>query len=295
MSMKKIFLAVTASLILSACSSQTVSKEASVASESSSSAETDVSETVLETESVVDVEEQVIYDENNIKVTVTGFDQDSLFVWLNVLVENNSDKDIILQTRKSNVNGYMTDFTFSCSVAAGKKANDKISMNNSDLERCGIDKITDIEFVLCITDDTFVNNSYSDTIHITRNLSEPYEQKYDDSGDVAFNDADVRIVTDGLNSDSVGSSFWFYIENNSDKPIIVQCRNTSINDFMVDGTMSCEILPGKKAVDDIYVWASQLEENNITDIETLETSFHISSDDFMETIADSNPVTITYN
>lgn len=292
--MKKIFLAITASLLLCACGSQPVSKEASVVSESTNTQESNTSEAATEAESIVDVEEQVIYDENNIKVTVTGFDQDSIFVWLNVFVENNSDKDVILQTRKSNVNGYMIDFTFSCDVAAGKKANDKISMTNSSLERCGIGKITDIEFVLCLTDDTFINNVYSDTIHITRNLAETSEQTYDDSGDIAFDNGTIKIVAKGLDNDTMGASFWFYMENNSDKPITIQCRNTSINGFMVDGIMSCEILPGKKAVDDISVWASQLEENNITDIENIETSFHISSDDFMETIADSDPVTITY-
>lgn len=291
--MKKFFLTsiLFYALSLSACGSSSTAEP--VQPKSVESTEPITEETQAETP--VAVEEQIIYNNDDIKVTVTGFDQDSSNVWLTVLAENNSDKDIILQSRKSSVNGYMCDFIFSCDVAAGKKANDKIKISNHDLDKCGIGKITDIEFVLCIADNTFTNNTYSDTIHITRNLVEPAPQVYDDSGDIAFENDSIKIVVKHMDVDSFGdASFWFYIENNSDSTVVIQSRNTSINGFMVNDALSCEVLPGKHAVDDISVWASELEKNSITDIEVLETSFHIISEDFMTTIADSDPITISY-
>ena len=74
------------------------------------------------------VEEQVLLDQDDIKITLKSLDFDGFYgPELKVLIENNSDKSIIVQTRDSSVNDIMIETMFSCNVAAGKKANDGLT------------------------------------------------------------------------------------------------------------------------------------------------------------------------
>ena len=72
--------------------------------------------------------EQVCYDENNIKITVTSFDEDGSFMGpeLKILVENNGEKNITVQVRDVSINDIMIDGSLSTDVAPGKKAKDEI-------------------------------------------------------------------------------------------------------------------------------------------------------------------------
>ena len=62
---------------------------------------------------------------------------------------------------------------------------------------------------------------------------------------------------------------------------------------MIDGIFSSSVASGKRAIDSITFMESDLEENDITSIEDVELSFHIYDGD-METIADTDTVTITF-
>lgn len=105
----------------------------------SSGAETDVSsETDEKDNNEVTVEEQVLYDENDIKITATGLEDSMLGTELKLLIENNSSKSITVQAGNANVNGYMVPTMMSADVASGKKANNSLTFETSGLKDCGI-------------------------------------------------------------------------------------------------------------------------------------------------------------
>ena len=305
--MKKLFLAtlLTTSIILSACSSGTseaptqpvsvsqksedTKSEAKNDTKETSADDTPAEETNAEAPSdEVTLEEKEIYNQDNIIVTATGLKMDGF--WgpeITLLVENNSDKNLTIQPRNSSVNGYMIDLQMSCDVAAGKKANDGMVISNSDLEKCGIDTIADIEFSLHIFEsDSW--ESYVDTepIKLTTSVGDGYQQVYDDSGEVLYNNNGIKIISKGLLTDDsiFGPQFITYIENNSDKGITVQVRDTSVNGFMI----------GKKRISAMSFLSSQLEENKITEFKNIETSFHIFYTDGWDTIEDTTPITISF-
>ncbi len=86
-------------------------------------------------------------DQDNIKITLKSFDFDGVFgSSLQVLVENNSEEPVTVQTRDSSINGLMVESMFSCDVVPGKKANDSITFMESDLEHARIRAIQNIEF-----------------------------------------------------------------------------------------------------------------------------------------------------
>lgn len=315
--MKKLFLAtlLTTSIILSACSSGTseaptqpvsvsqksedAKSEAKNDAKETSADDTPAEETNAEAPSdEVTLEEKEIYNQDNIIVTATGLKMDGF--WgpeITLLVENNSDKNLTIQPRNSSVNGYMIDLQMSCDVAAGKKANDGMVISNSDLEKCGIDTIADIEFSLHIFEsDSW--ESYVDTepIKLTTSVGAGYQQVYDDSGEVLYDNNGIKIISKGLLTDDsiFGPQFITYIENNSDKGITVQVRDTSVNGFMIDSSMSAEVASVKKQISAMSFLSSQLEENKITEFKNIETSFHIFYTDGWDTIEDTTPITISF-
>lgn len=50
----------------------------------------------------------------------------------------------------------------------------------------------------------------------------------------------------------------------------------------------------KHAVDDITFMGAELEENGITEIESIEVSFHVFDQDSWENMMDTEPVTIVF-
>ena len=88
------------------------------------SEEAEKEETSADDATAVSIEEQVLYDENDIKITATGIEDGWLGTELKLLIENNTDQSITVQAKNANVNGYMVTTMMSADVAAGKKAND---------------------------------------------------------------------------------------------------------------------------------------------------------------------------
>lgn len=247
----------------------------------------------------ITIDEQIIFEGNDIIVTATGLDKDGFFgPSISVLIENNSSKNITVQSRNSSVNGLMIDTIFSSDVAAGKKANDSIALSSDELDNAGITTIKDIELSLHIIDaeswDTIID---TDTIVLNTTADTSYVQEYDDSGFVAYEGDDLRIIVKKLNSsDSFwGSDVYLYIENNRAEDITVQARDVSINGFMVDPIFSSDISAGKKAFDTITFMESDLTDNNVTDITDIELKFHIINLNTWDTIKDTDTIKISFD
>ena len=136
-------------LLLAGC----LSSEADAASVTS--AETSyagASEAEQETQDVT-LAETVLFDQDGIRITATGLSTDSLFgPELNLLVENDSAQNIVVQPNYCMVNGYMmTDLLYS-DLAPHSHAVDTLTLLGSELEDNHIDTITDAELSLQITD-----------------------------------------------------------------------------------------------------------------------------------------------
>ena len=245
------------------------------------------------------IERQIIYEKDNIRITVTGLDNDDLFgPAINVLVENNSGRNITVQAWNCSVNGLMVEAMFSCDVAAGKKANDAISFFSSDLETAHITMMQHIDFSVHIFDsDSWEDIDNSEIITLTTNADPAYIQEFDDSGFVAYDAEGIKIVVQKLNSsDSFwGSDLYVYVENNTDANITIQSSDVSINGFMVEPAFSCDITAGNKAYDTITFFESDLEDNGITDISEMDIKFVAFDSDSWNDILETDIVTIEFN
>jgi len=262
--------------------------------------ETEISESLEQQSSDVSIEEQVILDNDGITITAKGLVMEDSFFGpdISILIENNSEKDITVQVRNFSVNGLMVETIFSSDVASGKKANDGITIMESDLETANISVIKTIEFAFHIFDtDSWDTIFDSDPIIIETVGSEAYTQEYDTTGTTAIDTNNIKLIIKKLDSsDSFwGADVYVYIENNSAQNITVQARDVSINGFMVDPIFSSDIAAGKKAFDTITFMESDLTDNDISDIESIELKFHVFNSDSWDTIFDSEIIDITFD
>ena len=253
-------------------------------------------ETISAGDNEFTIDEQVLIDENGLKITATGVEDDSIWgLGIRLLIENTSDTDYGVGCSALIVNDYMITDLFSSQITAGMSANDTMYLSSSELDAAGIDKIGKIEVDFRVYDtSTYMTLFDPDTVTIENSLYDEMDTEPDDSGIELYNDNDIRIIGKYVDENSFwGAGILLYIENNSDNKITVQCESIAINGFMVDGLLSCEVYPHRRAIDDITLFSSDLEDNNITSIDDISLSFRIYDPDSYNQIDTTEQITFS--
>jgi len=110
---------------------------------------------------------------------------------------------------------------------------------------------------------------------------------------VLFENAEVKIVTRELVYDSIfGPELKIYIENNSNKNLIIQCGDeVDVNGYTISVLMSTDVNAGKKAVGEVTFL--DLEDCGIEEIEEVEINFSIINADTWDSLY-TTPTTTLY-
>lgn len=243
----------------------------------------------------VSIDENIIVDQDGIKITATEYVSDSIMGdGIKLLVENNSDKDYTVGCDALIVNDYMITDLFVSEIAAGKKANETMYLSSSSLSAAGIENVGKIEMYLHAYD--------SELNYLFKNVyTELHTSEFDnmdttpnDAGIELYNENGIKIVGKTVDEDSFwGTAILLYTENTSGKNVGISVDDMSINGFMMSPFFSTTVYDGKKSIDEITVFSSDLEANGIESIEDVELKFHIYDADSYSTIADSDTITFT--
>ena len=243
----------------------------------------------------VSIDESVIVDQDGIKIIATEYVSDSIMGdGIKLLVENNSDKDYTVGCDALIVNDYMITDLFVSEIAAGKKANETMYLSSSSLSAAGIENVGKIEMYFHAYD--------SELNYLFKNVyTELHTSEFDnmdttpnDAGIELYNENGIKIVGKTVDEDSFwGTAILLYTENTSGKNVGISVDDMSINGFMMSPFFSTTVYDGKKSIDEITVFSSDLEANGIESIEDVELKFHIYDADSYSTIADSDTITFT--
>ena len=244
-------------------------------------------------ESSITIEEQVLVDQDGIKITATGYETDS--IWgegIKLLIENNNSKDYTIGCDALIVNDYMISDLFAATVAAGKKATETMHLYSSELRAAGIDNVGKVEMYFhAYDDDTYdyiFSKVYSE-VHTSEFAN--MDTTADDSGTELYNANGIRIIGKTVDEDSFwGMAILLFCENNSGRNISIHVDDMSINGYMMTPYLASTLYNGKKAIDDITIMSSDLESSGVTTIEEAELKFRITDEDTYETIVETDPV-----
>jgi len=245
----------------------------------------------------VTIEEQVLIEQDGLKVTAKGYVYDKYSgPGISLLIENDSDQNILLSTTDVIVNDYMVNSYFTEEVNAGKKSNDTMYFSETDFETAGIDTIGKVEIYFHISDpDTYTKIEDFDCVTIETSASESIETPSDNIGTELYVSDYVSISAIGIKENTIGGmELLLYTENKTDQNITVCCDDLSINGYMITGYFSADVYTGKKAYDSISFSSSDMEKNGLTDIndiDDVEVAFRVRDADF-NVIEETEPIQI---
>ena len=190
------------------------------------------------------------------------------------------------------VNDYMITDLFSSEIAAGKKSNETLYLSSRQLNAAGIENAGKIEIYFHIYDSSTYDPVFdSECVVIQTSAYANMDTTPNDAGTELYNQDGIRIVGKTVDENSCwGTAVLLYLENNSGKNVGISVDDMSVNGFMMSPFFSTTIYEGKKSIDDITVFSSDLEENGIKTIEEVELKFHIYDADSYSTITDSEPI-----
>lgn len=289
------FLALTLVMPLSACGSNSNTSTPTSAAESKEEGAAPVQEVSFEAFTPIDNEECSVTVKELVPDTIWGYA-------VKVELENKStDKTYMFSVTTAAINGVETDPFFATEVAPGKKANSDISFSTSDLKDNGITDITDIELFFRVydTNDWSADAVAKEVFHVY-----PYgedkatvfvrEQKPTDQV-LADNDQVTVLITEKVKDPIWGYTLNLFIMNKSDTSIMVAVDEASVNGYMADPFFAKSVSPGKCAFTSMSWSDSTLQENGITDVESIEFKLRVYDDenwsgaDFFNEVVTVNP------
>ena len=245
----------------------------------------------------VTIAETVLYEADGIKVTAKSLADGLLGTEVKLLIENDSSKNILITSSSVSANGYMMPTAaLYAEVAAGKKANESLTLMSSELDQCGIETLAEMQFYLQIQDpETWETIKTTDLITLATSAT-GYTQPVDDSGDVLYNENGYKVVCKGLKQDIIwDGTVVFYMENNSNKAVSIYAENVSVNGFMQEVGLWSDLRPSTKMIDGMsMIDLSDLEITNIDEIKTIEFNLRIVDAETWEDIAITDAMTLNF-
>lgn len=234
-------------------------------------------------------EELTVVDNDECTVKITGIKENSIWGYtLSAYLENKSaDKTYMFSVRDAAINGVSATTLSSKEVAPGKKANEDITFSESELKDKGIEKFTDIELLFYVydSDDWMAEAVAEETVHVYpygQEKAEIFKREPKDTDTVIVDNEFVSIILTDYDKDSIwGFSANVFLVNKTEKEVMFNIDDVSVNGYMVDPFWAKSVSAGKCAFSSISWSDSSLEENNITEIETIEAIFEAGDSDLM--------------
>ena len=245
----------------------------------------------------VTIAESVLYEADGIKITVKGVEKDLFGPKIKLLIENDSSKNILITSSSVSANGYMMPgATMYAEVAAGKKANEGLTLMSSELDQSGIETLAELQFYLQIQNpETWETIKTTDLLTLSTSAA-GYVQPVDDAGDVVYNDKGYKVVCKGLKQDIIwDGTVVFYMENTSGKNVSIYAENVSVNGFMQDVSLWSDLRPNTKVIDGMsMIDLSDLEITNIDEIKSIEFNLRIVDAATWEDIVTTDAITLNF-
>lgn len=232
-----------------------------------------------ETESVCDtsIEPSEIYHDNDVIISVQGYNADKNFISIPFLIENNSNFNLGFNARAYSVNRIMTGnniYDMDCDVAAGKKANVELKIKKDFLDNYNIDSIKsfDILFWAYDNDESFKKFDTGQIAIHTNNYNESFDLI---SGKCIYDNKNVKIEY----LSKIDNKYTYCITNNTGDYFDFDVENITVNDYTSSDLdfdlIGVIVLNSCQAIFTINVSDEFIKLNNLDDIQKIEFALNI--------------------
>ena len=236
-------------------------------------------------------------ESDSVSLTVRSLDFNGYYgPELSVSIENRSDRTLQIQVYELCVNDFVIGTMMSGEVEPSAQVETALTLLHSDLEDARIASIETITVSFVAFDpDTGETVWTSDPIELLCTGRASDNEEPDVSGTVVYQSDGLSVVAQkGLSSlDGIGESCRFYVENNTERAILVQCFSAKVNGATMYPLFSSPIPAGCRALPYMTFLNSSLEENGIEQMETVEFSLVFMDSNTYETLAESEWISLT--
>lgn len=244
------------------------------------------------------IEETVLVDEGGVKITATSFDPEAVLgPELKLHLENNSGKDLTIDSSLVEVNGYMITGLLGADVENGKQVDSEINFLPLGLGRTGITEFADMKITFRMYDmETLEDYLITDPVELKTSIADSYDRTFDDSGDVIYDENGFKFVKKGFVEDDPydDPGILLYVENNTEDAVLIHSVDVKVNGESVDETFSCPMSAGAHAIAAMTFEAQDFENLGIEEIKEVELNFHIVEWENWDTILDTPILKITF-
>lgn len=241
----------------------------------------------------VTVEETVVYDGSDIKITLKDIETGWLGLDIKLLVENYTNKNIVLSGENVVVNGVTMSCYMYIEVAAGKKTNGTITIYNDNLDLAQIKGIAWVQTCDAHIVDTDSFATIADvSFEIQTSLGRDYVQVIDESGELLYEANGIQVFTKVMSDEFYGKNLVLYVKNGSGKDVIIRAENISVNGFTMDAWMYDFVSAGTVRFCELDLWESGLEENGIDVVENISFTVQITDANSYYTLAESGELQV---
>ena len=204
------------------------------------------------------VDETVLADTNGVKVTLKSLGREYV-PYLILTIENTGDKDADVSFHPLTVNGFQTQTDFvletedgeSCTpdvtVPAGAVGDYRLVFDGSEMDYPHMAEIARIGFVTCISDPETYQLISSQKAVVNTSAYGSFDDSYDESGEIVYDNNGIKFVYKGLSDDGMNSPM-FYINNQSDKDIVIHVKDFKINGSAAEGVFGAEVFSGCRSI-----------------------------------------------
>lgn len=246
-------------------------------------------------QSDVTMANQVIYDKDGVRITVTGMEDDSWTgkkIWM--MLENNTDRNLLLTGDVFVVNGITVQAYLYAEVAAGMKANDSLELFTEVLDMAGIEKIATIRGY----DTRLVDSDSLDTVAkipltLETSVAQTHVQEIDVSGEVVFQQDGVTVIARVISEEFYGQSVQLLVKNETGRDIILEAENISVNGFTVDAWLYDTVCKDTVRFSELDLFSSGLQDNGIEAVEEVTFTLRVLDDTTYETLMKSGVLTVS--
>ena len=227
-------------------------------------------ETKADAQASAKLEPGVLLDDAYVKVEWTGFGESIMGQQLTMNFENKTDKKISVMAQNFAANGMMMDSMLLAEIDADDTVEDGLTIYSAeDLERAGI---KDLEKDLVSTAWTFHvydTDSYETIEDVEISLGDTSFEApdYTDGMKMLVDDDNIQIAYEKMEDGVIGTELTFAIKNKTDKMIILQTKEVTVDGEEVSPLMAEVLRPGTRATGSMTFFSSDLENLGISDFE----------------------------
>lgn len=233
------------------------------------------------------IEAQELVNNENVVFSIAGFRENAhLGLEMQVFCQNKSDRDMMFSLNNVSVCGVMFDPFWAEEVAAGQQVNSTVYFDTYALEEMGISSLDEISFRLSVIDninwmdDPFLDETF--TVYPTGLDKETveYPQYQHKHGETVVVDNESLLFIIEKVDDAEGDTYTLYafLENRTDKELLVSWDGVSVNKAMVDPFWAAGIGPGKQLYTQISFFRSDLEAQGIDNVSHI--AFTLAATDY---------------